>query len=262
MMATKNRGQSPARQTKVMDSYPGPVKKGRNQKIRFCDNEALPSKPVTIGRGLADDSQTKSSCKVTKCGKSRCKTCKHIVEGDSFVSNVTGKRYNVSSTNTIMSCNTRNVIYLISCKRCGIQYVGETSQALRSRINNHRNRLKSLCGLYLYQHFCSDGHSEEDISVMPLEEVKLEEGECNTLTSKRLKREDYWYRELGTIYPYGLNDNVKRIGNISKSNNKGIVVWTLFNKQKRKFRRRPKKKMKRNKNIDVEGHLRSLLSNY
>ena len=32
MMATTNRGQSPARQTKVMDSYPGPLKKGRAQK--------------------------------------------------------------------------------------------------------------------------------------------------------------------------------------------------------------------------------------
>ena len=112
MMATTVRGQSPARQTKVMDSYPGPVKKGRtqkNRKIRFCDNEAVPSKPVMIGRGSADDTQTKPSCKVTKCGKSRCKTCKHIVEGDSFMSNVTGKRYNVSSTNTVMSCDTRNV---------------------------------------------------------------------------------------------------------------------------------------------------------
>ena len=38
------------------------------------------------------------------------------------------------------------VDYLISCKKCGIQYIGETSQKLRNRMNNHRNRL------YLYQH--------------------------------------------------------------------------------------------------------------
>ena len=32
MMATFNRGQSPARHTKVMDSYPGPLKKDRPPK--------------------------------------------------------------------------------------------------------------------------------------------------------------------------------------------------------------------------------------
>ena len=50
---------------------------------------------------------------------------------------------------------------------------------------------------------------------MPLEEVTVEEGEHVTLTSKRLQREDYWYRELNSIYPYGLNDNVKKFGDIS-----------------------------------------------
>ena len=46
-------------------------------------------------------------------------------------------------------------------------------------MNNHRNRLNKMCELYIYQHFCSDGHSEEDILVMPLEEVTVEEGEHN-----------------------------------------------------------------------------------
>ena len=61
-----------------------------------------------------------------------------------------------------MNCATENVIYLISC----IQYIGETSQKLRNRMNNHRNRLRNLTNLYLYQHFNSDGHSEEDHSIM------------------------------------------------------------------------------------------------
>ena len=45
------------------------------------------------------------------------------------------------------------------------------SQALRNRFNNHRNRIKQLCGLYLYHHFNSDGHTLEDVSIMPIEEV-------------------------------------------------------------------------------------------
>ena len=84
---------------------------------------------------------------------------------NTFVSNVTGREYKSSG----MSCSTDNVVYLVSCKQCGIQYVGETSQALCSRRNNHRNRVKQMCDLYIYQHFNSDGHSAEDIMVMPIE---------------------------------------------------------------------------------------------
>ena len=48
---------------------------------------------------------------------------------------------------------------------------------------------------------------------MPIEEVNLVEGECLSLSSKRLQMEEYWYRELA-IYPYGLNNNVRMVGNI------------------------------------------------
>ena len=37
------------------------------------------------------------------------------------------------------------------------------------------------------------------------------------MASKLLDREDFWMRELCSIvYPYGLNDNVRGLGNISK----------------------------------------------
>ena len=65
------------------------------------------------------------------------------------------------------------MVYLITCKKCGIQYVGEISQKLRSRFNNHRNRLKKLTNLYLYHHFSSDGLSVEDMSIMPIEESMI-----------------------------------------------------------------------------------------
>ena len=50
-------------------------------------------------------------------------------------SNVTGRRYDVVSTNDTMSCAT---IYLISYKLCRIQYVGETSQPLRKSTGIYR----------------------------------------------------------------------------------------------------------------------------
>ena len=140
----------------------------------------MPSKPCSQGRGGIDALHANNSC-VVRCGGSRCKTCKHLVVGNSFASNVTGKSYNISCPRGSISCGIKNVIYVISCKKCGVQYVGETSQTLRGRFNNHRNRLKQLCGLYLYHDFNSDGHSLDDINIMPIEEVVLEQTDGMTL---------------------------------------------------------------------------------
>ena len=78
----------------------------------------------------------------------------HIVEDNSFTSNITNRTYYVRSplNDSVLDCGSRNVIYLISCGKCGLQYVGKTSQTLRSQLNNHHNRLKQLCDLYLYNH--------------------------------------------------------------------------------------------------------------
>jgi len=49
--------------------------------------------------------------------------------------------------------------------------------------------------------FDSDSHTVQDISVMPIEEVVLEPGDNISLGCKRLKREEFWYRELCTVNP-------------------------------------------------------------
>ena len=117
-----------------------------------------------------------------------------------------------------------------------------------------------MCNLFLYKHFCSNGHSIDDIAIMPIEELFLDDGECLSLASKRLQREEYWYKELATIYPYGLNDNVKKVGNniISKKGTENIVVWSLFNKGQWKFKKRSHKQTWQN----TYRKLRSLLNDY
>ena len=75
--------------------------------------------------------------------------------------------------------------------------------------------MKSLKPQPLYKHFNSDGHSLEDVIVQPIEEVVVEPEENISLHAKRLEREDFWMRELKTIQPYGLNDNIRSVGNIN-----------------------------------------------
>lgn len=188
-MAYHNRGRPLARHTKVVDSCHGPLKNGsKPDGETSCDNDTASLKPTSVGRAVAEVSQEMdNTCIVSKCGSSRCKTCKHIVESKS---NTTNRTYKVISKNEVMTCGTKNVIYLISCRRCGIQYIGETSQALRNRMNNHRQRLSKSCDLFLYKQFSTYGHCEDDMLVMPIEEVIVDEKECMNIASKRLEREE------------------------------------------------------------------------
>ena len=261
-MASNSRGQPLAWQTKVVHQYLGALKAGSKPfLVSGGDNDTVSSKPIT-GRDMVDATILNLSCCVSKCGSKKCKTCDHIIEGDNFVSNITNKRYKVVSPNGCMSCGTKNVIYLMACRKCGVQYVGETSQTLRRRFNNHRNRMKQLSDLYLYHHFCSDGHGAEDVSIMPIEEVVLTPGDNMSLASKILQREEYWYKELCTIYPYGLNDNVRGLGNVSRKMGQGIVIYTLFNRQTHKYRKRTKKKRKKPKHDEIGQQVTNLLRMY
>ena len=115
-------------------------------------------------------------------------------------------------------------------------------------------------GLYLYQHFNSNGHTEDDISITPIEEVTLTPTDKISLSPKRLEKEDFWYRELRMVYPYGLNDNVRKVGNVSKV---GTVVHALFNKQPRKYQKRQGKRCRsRVERTLMAEKVDSLLANY
>ena len=65
---------------------------------------------------------------------------------DSFHSSLTHRKCvtkcddkNINTRN----CSTSNCMYLITCCRCGLQYVGETVQSLRDRFSGHRVGMKN-----------------------------------------------------------------------------------------------------------------------
>ena len=64
-MVLFNRGQLPARQTKVVDDNQCPLKTGG-----VCNNDVSPSKPRSQGRGGIDALHANNSC--VGCGGSRC----------------------------------------------------------------------------------------------------------------------------------------------------------------------------------------------
>ena len=90
--------------------------------VPVCAHDAVSSKPSSVGRDTADlHTQTTYGCVVSDCGSVRCKTCNYISQGSTFVSNMTKRSYDIVSPNLSMDCTSDNVVYLITCKKCGIQ---------------------------------------------------------------------------------------------------------------------------------------------
>ena len=66
----------------------------------------------------------------TKCGKKKCGVCMNVSETNTFTSNVTGETYKI---NHKLTCGDNYLIYLLSCKCCGKQYVGKLTDNFRYR---------------------------------------------------------------------------------------------------------------------------------
>ena len=130
------------------------------------------------------------------CTDGRCLMCKHSASTDSFESHVTGRSYKILGDT---SCHTNNCIYLISCKVCGKQYVGETGD-LRRRINNHRSTIKTKrIQEPVAEHFNLAGHKWQDMSV-----VVIDHNAHWTYTGRKHK-EKFWMHRLKSFRPQGMN---------------------------------------------------------
>ena len=57
------------------------------------------------------------------CNKPRCLVCVTVTETNTFTSTVTGKTYKI---NHKFDCDKNCLVYLLTCKHCRIQYVGQT----------------------------------------------------------------------------------------------------------------------------------------
>ena len=78
-------------------------------------------------------------------------------------SSYTGREYSIVPN---LHCGVENIVYLVTCKKCKIQYVGETETSLRQRMCGHHSCIKSL-GSLLGSHF--DDHGLENFHVQIIE---------------------------------------------------------------------------------------------
>ena len=103
----------------------------------------------------------------SRCDSTVCLTCDYINE-DHLVVGPKGTFF----VREKFTCISKGLIYCIECKRCGMLYVGETCRMLKERFREHRRNVKKkLKDNEVAQHFNSEGHKVEDMSIMGLKYV-------------------------------------------------------------------------------------------
>ena len=105
---------------------------------------AFPPAPIVSYRGARKikDYIVRSKLHVTErkvgsysCGNSKCQVCTNMQVTDTFSSFVTKSAHKINHN---FNCNSKCLIYLLSCKTCGKQYTGKTVDKFRSRWNNYK----------------------------------------------------------------------------------------------------------------------------
>ena len=78
------------------------------------------------------------TCEVRKCTRPNCGLCIHLVEGNSFKFNCE-INFKVHEN---MTCEVKSVIYVMKCRGCGEEYIGETGNFLRKRVTIHNQQIR------------------------------------------------------------------------------------------------------------------------
>ena len=143
-------------------------------------------------------------CSIRKSSQIRrgppCGICKLLPSQNCIVSFSNGKNFSiVSKTNA--DCDSKFVVYCLSCTKCGLQYVGR-AQNFRLRVNNHKSCINRKCGndsgcRLLYEHFSAADHSLQNVKFTVLQVCTDSETMCEA--------EIRWIWSLGTLEPKGFN---------------------------------------------------------
>ena len=92
-----------------------------------------------------------------------------------------------------------NIIYLLGCKRCPQQYIGETERSLKQRFSEHRGYVtNNVTSKATGKHFNEKSHRMSDMTITILEK------NFNPNPQFRKQREKMWINKFNTLY-IGLN---------------------------------------------------------
>ena len=133
-------------------------------------------------------------------GSFRCRiknytTCPYIEHGrNEYTFHSTGKGHKIKSH---ITCNTFNVIYIIQCKLCNLQYIGRGNQT--NTDVQYSVPLVVISRPAVSEHFLSNNHSHSRMLLIPIEKL------INQRDSFRKAREAHLIEKAQATEPLGIN---------------------------------------------------------
>ena len=154
----------------------------KDKLIRAKVPEPAPSRPKRIQAGMK------------KCNN--CPICPFVNTGQIVKSSQTNASVEI---NMAVNCQTKSLIYMLGCKICPAQYIGETNRSLQERFSEHlgyvrNNHVNKVTG----EHFNKKGHKQSDMTITIIEKLH------NTSILFRKQREKMYITRFNTKYK-GMN---------------------------------------------------------
>ncbi len=150
-------------------------------------------------------STTKNCCKTKTC-----RYCDILDKSGRIRSHTTGREY---ACKTNVTCKSSNLIYCISCTKCGMQYVGQTKLRLMDRFGNHFTSINRNDGKNdVCRHFNQNDHagvSNLKLNILDFIFAKPDTPKAGAL---RDQIEFHWIQRLRSQLPHGINTMDKSPG--------------------------------------------------
>ena len=89
------------------------------------------------------------------------------------------------------------MVYIITCNKCEIQYVGETGTTVGLRMRGHRNKLQGGDNKPIYRHLRKESHNFSEAKLTIVQHVANH--------NERRRCETIWIKRMKTLLPFGLN---------------------------------------------------------
>ena len=139
------------------------------------------------------------------CTTVHCRYCTRIDTSGQITSSVTQRQY-TSKYN--VSCQSSNIVYCITCKRCPKQYVGQTKHRLMDRFQDHFYKIsKALTNTDMGRHFNTLDHrglEDVEIHIHIVDFIHITPDSAPAQRGRNVVEKNWIYR-LKTMVPIGLN---------------------------------------------------------
>ena len=175
----------------LLDTLPG-TEMFKNTRIISVVRKPLSIRNLLVKSDLIQNNKEKGSYPCTK----NCSACEFLNNKTHLKSCATGKTFTIRGS---YNCETTSVIYAITCKKCQIQYIGQTGNSIRERLYGHTNDIRAGNDVKpVARHFSDAGHTRRDVDVTVLTQTIRN-------LNYRLRTEESLIHYFKTKQPHGLN---------------------------------------------------------